>query len=777
MKHKITPNSRLRYIWEDKYENFSQEKKRQLKSYFQKLHNTPHVKIETVATNKPGLVLTSIGNEEIENVQESSVQLKLLLKHLTDNASDIDQTSIERLNAKVDGRLEANEASEFNKWEIDKITMDNFLSYGNLTIINYNDIKGLTLIPSDNQMGKTTAFIEILLFVLYGVTTKTNKVEDIFNIYTDKNYVLGEIHAKFDNRPHIIERKIVKTPTRDKTSFNYKSTLTFKEVDQNGQFIDLGGEQKDTKKDIKKLIGSAEDFLMTVLCTGDNLTDLISSLPTERGKVLTKFLGLEVFSKKEKIAKELEKEWKEKSSLVKYSLGDLLTEQEERKSKIETNEVVINEKKTIEASYDAQLKLLSDNKELLLSSVKNDIKDEGYDIKSLEANLEAYESQKINKDEDLRIINERINNYGEIVFNPEEYNVALENKSKFDLKVNVLINEIKSIDALIVNLKNGEKCSECGQSLKDVDHTHAIDENINKRAEKVSMGKVYRSQLDESITIVNNLKEKSEQFQVKERDLLMKDKIEIDIENLSLRISNEKQKIVSYNENLEKIEENKKIKDKIRLVEIDIDQLNIRKKDLIKELQLIESESRMCEIRNSEIDNIILTINKDQVIAKVFSVYIEAMGKNGISKTILKTIIPQINYELEKMMEDVCNFTTTLEINVDTNEVEFWMHDNETPIKKLLKTGSGYEKTVAALALRVVLNRVNTLPKLNVLVLDEILGKVGQNNLETIKTFLDKVKKHFDNVILITHNTMISGWGDNIIEVTKENNSSKLYMK
>jgi DNA repair exonuclease SbcCD ATPase subunit len=51
----------------------------------------------------------------------------------------------------------------------------------------------------------------------------------------------------------------------------------------------------------------------------------------------------------------------------------------------------------------------------------------------------------------------------------------------------------------------------------------------------------------------------------------------------------------------------------------------------------------------------------------------------------------------------------------DKNEVEFMMIDNGTGIEKLMTSGSGYEKTIASLALRSVLSKICTLPKPNLL--------------------------------------------------------------
>jgi DNA repair exonuclease SbcCD ATPase subunit len=151
----------------------------------------------------------------------------------------------------------------------------------------------------------------------------------------------------------------------------------------------------------------------------------------------------------------------------------------------------------------------------------------------------------------------------------------------------------------------------------------------------------------------------------------------------------------------------------------------------------------------------------------------EAFGKNGLSKIIMKTMMPLINSELQRLMEDSCYFKLEIRIN-DKNEVEFLMIDNSTGIEKLMVSGSGYERTIASLALRSVLSKVCSLPKPNVVVFDEVFGKISNENLEMVSEFFIKIKDYFEKIFVITHNPMVSQWADTIVKIKKENNVSKV---
>ena len=124
-------------------------------------------------------------------------------------------------------------------------------------------------------------------------------------------------------------------------------------------------------------------------------------------------------------------------------------------------------------------------------------------------------------------------------------------------------------------------------------------------------------------------------------------------------------------------------------------------------------------------------------------------------------------------MEDSCYFKLEIRIN-DKNEVEFMMIDNSTGIEKLMTSGSGYEKTIASLALRSVLTKICTLPKPNLVVMDEVFGKISNENLEMVSEFFIKIKDYFEKVFVISHNPLINNWADNIVKIKKDNNISKV---
>jgi exonuclease SbcC len=65
--------------------------------------------------------------------------------------------------------------------------------------------------------------------------------------------------------------------------------------------------------------------------------------------------------------------------------------------------------------------------------------------------------------------------------------------------------------------------------------------------------------------------------------------------------------------------------------------------------------------------------------------------------------------------------------------------------------GSGAEKTIAAMAIRLALLSVTSLPKGDVFILDEPGTSLDEENMEGFIRILDLIKTHFKTVLLISH--------------------------
>jgi DNA repair exonuclease SbcCD ATPase subunit len=147
------------------------------------------------------------------------------------------------------------------------------------------------------------------------------------------------------------------------------------------------------------------------------------------------------------------------------------------------------------------------------------------------------------------------------------------------------------------------------------------------------------------------------------------------------------------------------------------------------------------------------------------------IGKDGISKMVLRNTLPIINNELNKLLSDVSDFRVEIVMN-DKNDVDFLLVRDETITR--LSAASGLEKTQAALALRVVLGHMSKLSRPPFILLDEVLGTVAKENYDDMKKLYDKITEYYDFILHITHISDIVDWHDSIVTVKKVNNISSV---
>jgi exonuclease SbcC len=613
----------------------------------------------------------------------------------------------------------------------------------------------------------TVLTVDLLLFLFFNETTKTTKAEEIFNRFTDKNKVSVKGEISIDGEDYIILRQIERK--KGKTGeWNVKTELDFYKKLSDGSLQNFTGEQRrETENFIKTSIGSKEDFLMTILTTASNLEELIDSKPTARGQVLSRFMGLDFLKRKEDVAKEIYTEFASSMISKVYNSEKLKQDNEDYKIKIQSfkdentnhqNDLILVQDRIIKGQ---------EYRDGLLKSKHTDIDKEitllspdkvTGEILSLETQKKGVQKQL----EEIKVI-EPSSYYHE----DEHDLIKEETKKTFQQKVEVET-KIKSIEELKSSVSGGIKCEHCGIELMNAAIT-------NSKISQLDGFIVHKTQL---LGLMQDLTNKEQAFvQLKkefdeyEKNKLIKEKYELNIESLDMKISNLQDKLSKYNELQDKIKENEKTETLIIKAGLKLDELESEKTNLSRKIDTNNFQIKSFDDKIENNNKLIQKISEESEKEKIYKVYLDIFGKNGISKIIMKTMMPLINSELQRLLEDSSHFRLEVRIN-DKNEVEFIMIDNNTQVEKLMASGSGYERTIASLALRSVLTKICSLPKPNIVVMDEVFGKISNDNLDMVGEFFNKIKEYFEKIFLITHNPLVTNWSDNVIKIKKVDNIS-----
>jgi DNA repair exonuclease SbcCD ATPase subunit len=267
--------------------------------------------------------------------------------------------------------------------------------------------------------------------------------------------------------------------------------------------------------------------------------------------------------------------------------------------------------------------------------------------------------------------------------------------------------------------------------------------------------------------------ETKKQFDEYEKNKLIKEKYDLSVESCDLKISSLEDKLKRWCEVQDKIKTNDQIDSMLIKADLKLESYDRLLKEKNNQISSNEYSIKSNQEKITNNKNLIVKIKEEESKDKIYKMYLESYGKNGISKIIMKTLMPLINSELQRLMEDSCYFKLEIRIN-DKSEVEFIQVDNNTGIEKLMVSGSGYEKTIASLSLRAVLSKICSLPKANVIIFDEVFGKISNENLEMVGEFFTKIKEYFEKIFVITHNPLVSNWSDNVVKIKKEDNISKV---
>jgi len=146
--------------------------------------------------------------------------------------------------------------------------------------------------------------------------------------------------------------------------------------------------------------------------------------------------------------------------------------------------------------------------------------------------------------------------------------------------------------------------------------------------------------------------------------------------------------------------------------------------------------------------------------------FLRCMHPNGISYDIIKKRLPLINSEISKILTNIVEFEILFE-NEESKLDILIKHPKHDP--RPIEMGSGAEKTIAAMAIRLALLNVSTLPKGDVFILDEPGTALDAENMEGFIRILEMIKTQFKTVLLISHLDSLKDIVDSEISIDKIN--------
>jgi DNA repair exonuclease SbcCD nuclease subunit len=716
-------------------------------------------------------------NIRIEDLRDLAVQEKLIGEYLKDY--EIEEEALQKvfeLNNKYNALAEESEEVSRNvKWRLKRLEWDNLFNYGGNNYIDFDSLNGTVGIFGKNYSGKSS-IIDSLLYTMYNSTSK-NVRKNLNVINQTKNVGSGKAEILVGNKLISIERISEKYQKRlhGEETTEAKTDVNFSSYDPViDEIVSLNGmTRNDTDKNIRRMFGSLDDFLLTSMSSQLGSLLFISEGSTRRKEILAKFLDLEVFEKKFKIAKE-------DAADLKGALKRLEGREFDDEILAVTKELFVNENTT-------------EDKKKECGKVKKTIEKTKKGIDTITASIAAIPAEVIdiielnneliiNREEldQFRNENERLHtklNTRERFFDKISEFLAAYN-SKQLIKDSELIKEKQETSDKLYNevcrteekLEREEKKTEllkevpCGDQFptckflhdaiaarKQLGSTQQVLINfcsrrsvINKDLAELDPEKV-DSQLAKYNKIVDKRQETTRELTSTKLEI---EKNDSQIARLELFIENMEDKAKKYEENKEAIEnlealllEKEELKNTITANTKSLEQCEAELLDLYKNHGSLEQRVNNLESQKEELKSL-----REEFSA--YDLYMRAMHTSGISYDIIKMQLPVINEEIAKVLTNVVNFEVFFEN--DSRKLNIFIKHPKYGARPL-EMGSGAEKTIAAMAIRLALLNVSNLPKPNIFILDEPGTALDEENMEGFVRILDMIKGHFKTVLLISH--------------------------
>ncbi len=714
---------------------------------------------------------------QTENLRDINLQEELIDEYLKDfQVSSETMDKVFELNRKYNKIVEDNEEVSRNiNWKLKNFQFDNLFNYGEKNNVTFNELNGITGIFGKNFSGKSS-IIDAVLWTLFNSTSK-NERKNLNVINQNKEYGSGKIEIQINDKLYTVERKAEKYIKRLKgeETLEAKTDLNFEVHDTiTGEAKSLNGLTRNhTDANIRKHFGTLDDFMVSSLASQHGALSFIDEGSTRRKEIIAKFLDLEIFDKKFRMAKENSIDLK--GALKRLEDKNYDEEIEDAKAEYkEVHENLQSHEKTC-AALESSFKELSDNCSDIQAKIDS-IPAEIIDIVEIKKQINQKENQitsvNLKIDEDMSKLGfnqelyEKIINYLEN-FELDTCNKAMEQIYEKEQEIERLQELLLSCESDYDNVLNKEKllsgipCGSQYPACKFIRDAHiAVARKPELDIEKQETLRQINQTSEDLASLrpdeVNKKLEKYREIEQSKHDISAK------IADLNLEIARNKNTIQTTGVELEKLktkrdeyEENKEAIENLEHLVAELNKCQYKIQQTESRISICNSETLELYKEVGSLEQKVVTIEQQKQeyieLQREYTAYdllMQCMHPNGIAYDVIKKKIPVINDEIAKVLANIVDFEVFFETSGNKFDI-FIKHSKHA--ERPIEMASGAEKTMAAMAIRLALLSVSSLPKSDLFILDEPGTALDEENMEGFIRILELIKMYFKNVLLISH--------------------------
>ena len=569
-------------------------------------------------------------------------------------------------------------------------------------------------------------------------------------------------------------------------------------IDDNNDKVSLNGDQRrTTNSNIRRVIGSYDDFVLTSLSLQNNSTVFIDKTQKERKDLLAQFMGMGVFDQLYTAANE-------NISDVSAILRDFnKTDYDVDLADIDKSDTQYKE---VQVDLRSQKKTLTDRKKELTSQTFKLTK-KLRPVDESVTNIKKLENDKLESKDTLDSIDTRI---GSLESTKEENKTKLtELKNKIQIytesNINQLYNDLSKlegersesqieIDKLKIEVRHKlDKIDKLGNLTHDPDCEHCMSNPFTLDAietkEKLNEDKVLAGQYvscldsiikkieelgdvhankvdyDRSIEALKNVE--INQNKLESEDVLLTERKKHTLSQIAIQSD----KIEKYHESKNDIGYNKQIEEEIESLRNSIDDLDYQVDTIDKKIQTIHGEIQINITKKKTILETMKRVQDLETEHEAYKYYMDAVKRDGIPYELIEKALPTIEGEVNDILAQMVEFGIVLEMDgKNINTYLAYDDDNVWP----LELSSGMERFISSLAMRVGLINVCNLPRANFLAIDEGFGNMDSDNLNSVYSLFQYLKSQFQFAFIVSHIESMRDTVDSLLEISKENGFSQL---
>lgn len=688
---------------------------------------------------------------------------------------------IERLSTEI-------EPQNAVEWSIKSIEFENLFRYGEGNKLDFTKLSGITGLFGLNRIGKSSV-VGAIMYALFN-TTDRGPMKSAFLINNHKKHCSAKIQFSIGDQEYVIERqtvrnipkKILKRDDLEKTN----TMVNFYKVGPAGELVEQNSiSRDDTDKDIRKLIGNPTDFLMTALSRQGDISSFIDAGSTQRKSILSRFLELDVLEKIHSYAKEDFTVFNEQSRRfsktdwtnqiaqlnkdiveIKQSIDGLEVQLVSTVEKMDSVRLWLNQHeqdaktvadKTLIETQIQQRKLELEQTQKLKSSIESEIQLRQNDLDSdIKARAEINVDELLKTRDYLQSLSTQVIEIGNTI----------------KIEQTVLENQKKSVKRLEL-VPCGDRFPEC-HFIKD---SHQDKKNLDEQIRKVNKLTIDLASLKATMSVLVEKKIEDSLARVAEYDKRIQHntmKLPLDQENLRLTDTSLQMLQVDLDEKMavlvgmvsqERLEIVTQKQALLTSLKADSKKLENTKQSLYMALGGKQDQLSTLEREKEESKGIFEQL-------KLYDSLQQAFSKTGIPAMILKSQLPAINNELVKILSGVIDFKVSLETDTNSNTMDVYIEDSDS--RRIIEVASGMEKMISSLALRVALLNLSSLPRPDILIIDEGFGALDEENVVKCMELLSFLKNYFKTILIITHVSALKDIAENSIEIKYDGKFSKI---